>query len=573
VTLLQSGEFDLILAGGYDPISEYVYAGFNSLRLVANGPLRPFSRGREGMKLAEGYAIVALERESTSRARARQPIALIVGLGESADAHHLTQPHPQGDGAARAMSEALRCADLQPSDIGLIAAHATGTPDNDAAEFAAMSRVFGPGLSQVPVVAFKSHLGHTLGAAGAVELILSAMALGEQVVPPCANVCADDVEFSGLNLSLGEAKSAKVSATLNTSLGFGGANTCVVLAAAQGPGAGATLRRREVFVTGIGIVLPGAIGNEAFVARVKDPGAALEQDCGLIPEAEFAHLLNARRVRRMSDYVKYSLAATALAFADAGIIDVPGFANSCAAILGTTHGSATYCCDYYGQIVREGFAAANPMLFAEGVPNAAAAHLSLMMSLKGACQTIIGTRTAGLDALRLSAARIAQGQWDRAVVSAGEEFCETVNRAYAHCGLRHPDGFFTGCGAITFVLESAESVTGRNGSARGRVFGGASAAPSEGRWAEGYAHILARLGTPPVMVGSANRTWIDRIESAGLRGHGQLPNLHNRFGETFSVSPLIEMAAVMLGGRQERDVGVLCTDFTGVISGARISRE
>ena len=160
---------------------------------------------------------------------APKPLATILGWGESADAHHLTQPHPQGDGAARAIAAAIERAGLTPDDIDLIAAHATGTPDNDAGEYAAFSRVFGARLPQVPVVAFKSHLGHTLGGAGAVELILSAMALRDQMVPACANVRADDIEFPGLRLATGQPRSATIRATLNTSLGFGGANTCVIL--------------------------------------------------------------------------------------------------------------------------------------------------------------------------------------------------------------------------------------------------------------------------------------------------------------------------------------------------------
>ena len=167
VSLLRSGQLDLLVAGGYDTISEYVYAGFNSLRLVAAlSALRPFTKDRQGMKLAEGYGIVILERADDAARAAISPLATILGYGESADAHHLTQPHPQGEGAARAISAALTSAGLTPAQIDLIAAHATGTPDNDAGEYAALSRVFGAGLARVPVVAFKSHLGHTLGGGG-----------------------------------------------------------------------------------------------------------------------------------------------------------------------------------------------------------------------------------------------------------------------------------------------------------------------------------------------------------------------------------------------------------------------
>ena len=157
VTLLQSNAADLVVAGGYDPISEYAWAGFNSLRLVSGPPLRPFTRGRSGMKVSEAYAIVVLERADDAERRAAKTFCAIEGWGESADAHHLTQPQPTGDGAMRAMGDALRRAAIVPAQIGLIAAHATGTPDNDLAESAAIHAfTSAPGSTPPPVVGFKA---------------------------------------------------------------------------------------------------------------------------------------------------------------------------------------------------------------------------------------------------------------------------------------------------------------------------------------------------------------------------------------------------------------------------------
>ena len=248
-TLLETRQLDLVIAGGYDAVSEYAYGGFNALRLVTDGPPRPFARDRRGMKLGEGYAVLVLERASD----AATSIATVLGWGESADAHHLTQPHPSGRGAATAIRAALARAAV--AGVDLIAAHATSTPDNDTGEAAALAAVFGPGLPQTPVVALKSHLGHTLGAAGAVELILSALALRDGVVPPTAHTTLADVDFPGLSLATGDPRSAPLRRTLNTSLGFGGANTAVVLskaARAHGTAAGAAW---DVFITGVGVLL------------------------------------------------------------------------------------------------------------------------------------------------------------------------------------------------------------------------------------------------------------------------------------------------------------------------------
>ena len=164
ITLLESGDADLVVAGGYDAISEFPYGGFNSLRLVAEGAIAPFTRDRTGMKIGEGYALVVLERSEDASARGATVVARIVGYGETSDAHHLTQPDPTGAGAARAVRAALARGGTAPGEIGLLSAHATATPNNDAAEHAAFTAVFG--AARPPIVAFKSHLGHTLGGAG-----------------------------------------------------------------------------------------------------------------------------------------------------------------------------------------------------------------------------------------------------------------------------------------------------------------------------------------------------------------------------------------------------------------------
>jgi 3-oxoacyl-[acyl-carrier-protein] synthase II len=613
VTLLQRRELDLIVAGGYDTISEYVYGGFNALRLVAEAPLTPFARNRAGMKLAEGYGIIVLERLEDARRRSARPHAEILGYGESADAHHLTQPHPHGDGAARAIAEALRDARLEPGDIDLIAAHATGTPDNDAGEYAAFSQTFADNLAGIPVVAFKSHLGHTLGGAGAVELILSSLAMRDGLIPPCANSSIENVEFPNLKLATAARQTAVIRATLNTSLGFGGANTCCILgpapAAPASAGACPNADRhhirgsdeQDVVLTGIGVILPGAVGNEPFAAHLVESSDGIMQDTGSIPESQYIHLLNARRVRRMSDYVKITLAATQLAMINAKIENVTAFAEGASVILGSAHGSADFSINYYREIVNQGLIGANPVLFAEGVPNAAAAHLSLMLGLRGGCQTIIGTRTAGLDALRLAASRIAAGRWDRAIVGAAEEFNLTVNAAYEHCGLKRrnvnpPDrasGFVTGSAAVTFILESRRCAEGRGARGLGRILACSSHRGRPRESVDAAARVLAELSSPRFVLTSGCDTWVDRAELAALRRAvpgATVSTLYGHAAEHFSASPLLAIASVLLTARMPRmlwpappslhsaggderpdSFAALCTDFTGCVSGVTLA--
>jgi len=609
-TLLQSGEADLVIAGGYDPISEYSYAGFNSMRLVSPTDLRPFARSRDGMKLAEGYAVVVLERAYDARSRGADPLAVIAGYGESCDAYHLSKPHPEGSGAAAAMHAALSMAGLSPDDIDMAVAHATATPDNDAAEHAALAQVFAGRLRDVPVVGFKSHLGHSLGAAGTVELILSALSIRDGLVPPCANVSAEDTEFDDMCVACGEAQVRKLRYVLNTSLGFGGANSCMIVGApsaarypAAASGAGAAREGdRDPVITGVGVVLPGAIGNDAFAQLLENGDTdTRELPSGAIPSQSYEHLINARRTRRMSEYAKLCLAATSEAYRDAGIDDAPLFGETAAAIVGTTHGPTEYCETYYRQILDEGVNAANPTLFAEGVPNVASAHLSTNFAIKGFCQTIIGTRTAGLEALQLATSRIRSGLWDRAIVATAEEATELIATAYAKLlapgsgdGLpgRASGPLQIASGAVTLVLESRASAADRGARVRGTIThtGGVSwyGCPPAQRVFR-LSDLLRRLEAIDALATSTNGTDTDRIEQAAIRAAYRnragvsapaSSALYGRTAETFSVGPLAALAAGLLCGRLPapigneretangravadvvRDFGVICTDY------------
>lgn len=564
-TMLRADQADVIVAGGYDPISEYAWAGFSSLRLVARGHLRPFAIGREGMKLGEGYAVVVLEREADARARKVPVQAYIAGWGESADAHHLTQPLPTGEGAARAMRQALGRAGVEASELGLAVAHATGTPDNDASEAAALASVLGDARGVVPIVGLKSHIGHTLGGAGAVELILAACALRDGLVPSCRHVHADEIEFKDLGVATGPSRRVDIDATINSSLGFGGANTSVVLTTAP-PRARAgyvnTGAAREVWITGI-----ATLTAESWPYS----GPASTRSRGIIDDARLGDLLNSRRVRRLSPYVKYTVGVLARAIADAGL--TADAVSRASAILASMHGSPSYCYDNYSQIVREGVLAANPVLFAEGVPNAAAAHVSTLLGVRGACQTVIGSRAGGLDAIALGSLRIREGASDIVLVAAAEEAYPIIDRAYvAAFGPTGVSNFPGGCG---IVLESADHARSRGAQSWGDV--------ESTRWAwkrgKGMVHamheVIAGLDVRMVL-GSSVGTYLDRIERlAARRAKVDLSlDAAARIGEHFAATSLLVLAEALTldtFSTGER-VGLLCSDWEGSCVGVRVAR-
>lgn len=222
---VRSGRYNRVLTGGYDAISELVFVGFDSLQAATQEKCRPFDAGRTGMVLGEGAAILALENLELAEARGAQILAEVVGYGLSTDNHHLTQPEPSGSGARAAMERALESADLDPGAIDYINAHGTATLFNDAAEGKAIADLFG---RRVPVSSTKGMMGHSLGAAGAIEAVICILALRDQILPPNINFRSADPALD-LDIIANTSRPAPVRNVLSNSFGFGGTNASIIL--------------------------------------------------------------------------------------------------------------------------------------------------------------------------------------------------------------------------------------------------------------------------------------------------------------------------------------------------------
>ncbi|PYL83992.1 MAG: beta-ketoacyl-[acyl-carrier-protein] synthase family protein [Verrucomicrobia bacterium] len=219
---IRTGRCQRILAGGYDALSELVFVGFDSLQAATPEKCRPFDSNRSGMVLGEGAALLALEELESARSHGAEILGEITGYGISTDNHHLTQPNPDGSGPRRAMEQALAQAQLEPNQVGYINAHGTATVLNDTAEGKAIAELFG----DVPVSSTKSMMGHSLGAAGAIEAVVSLLALQHQFLPP--NINFREAELS-LNIVANEARDAQFDCAISNSFGFGGTNATIVL--------------------------------------------------------------------------------------------------------------------------------------------------------------------------------------------------------------------------------------------------------------------------------------------------------------------------------------------------------
>jgi 3-oxoacyl-[acyl-carrier-protein] synthase II len=229
--LIRAGAVGAALVGGVDALTRICFMGFNALRLLDPEPCRPFDRERRGMSVGEGAAFLVLEEEGRCRARGGRAYARLLGAGMSTDAHHVTAPHPEGEGMIRAMGLALSESGLDAGQVGYVNAHGTGTPQNDRAEALALRRVFGDGGALVSST--KSLIGHTMAAAGSLEAVATVLALVHGLLPPTANLAETDPEIP-FDCIPHEARPAAVEAALSNSFGFGGQNVSLIFGRAEG---------------------------------------------------------------------------------------------------------------------------------------------------------------------------------------------------------------------------------------------------------------------------------------------------------------------------------------------------
>ncbi|MHB8826540.1 MAG: beta-ketoacyl-[acyl-carrier-protein] synthase family protein [Acidimicrobiales bacterium] len=231
--LIASGRSRVAVAGGAEAVMvEIAEAGFRNMTALSNEEFsRPFDLNRDGFVMGEGAGILILEDWDFAHKRGATILAEVIGAASTADAHHITAPHPAGVGATRCMELALADADITPADVSHINAHGTSTPLNDLAESIAVHHVFGE--NPPPVTSIKGHLGHSLAAAGALEGVASVLTLVNQLIPPTAGTTQVDPAI-GLDVVIGAPRAAQLDVVLSNSFGFGGHNGSVVFRRYQG---------------------------------------------------------------------------------------------------------------------------------------------------------------------------------------------------------------------------------------------------------------------------------------------------------------------------------------------------
>ncbi|WP_437894052.1 beta-ketoacyl synthase N-terminal-like domain-containing protein [Sorangium sp. So ce124] len=421
---------DLVLAGGYDALSIFVAAGFEALRATTASRSRPFRIGRDGMALGEGAAVVALVRED--RLRGAPVIARVAGFGASTDAVHITAPDRTGSGLARAGAAALADAGWPASRVGLISAHATATPYNDAMESRAIAALLSrgavegsgtlPGAHALPPVVhpFKAQIGHTLGAAGALEALAAAAALEASIAPPAASEGELDPDAPAHLLERAEPR--PLSSALKLSAAFGGANAALLLtssASGRRPRRPrAVVLRAHARVTGSDL---GRLAEATGIAR--DRLARLDALCrlGLTAVAALAAIVGADRLR------------------GAGIV-----AGHALATIDTND-------TYDARRRARGARFVEPRLFPATSPNAIAGECAIAYQLTGPSFAVGAGLGGALEALRAAADLVASSDADRMVVLAADDAGPVARELLSLTGARHRA---LASGAVALLLQA-----------------------------------------------------------------------------------------------------------------------
>jgi 3-oxoacyl-[acyl-carrier-protein] synthase II len=575
--LVRAGKFQRVLCGGYDALSELVYVGFDSLQAATPEKIRPFDKNRTGLVLGEGAALLALEDWESAMQRGATILAEITGYGISTDNHHLTQPHPSGVGPRLAMERALADAQREPGDVDYINAHGTGTAFNDATEGAAIAQLFG---SRVPVSSTKSMMGHSLGAAGAIEAVFCILALRGGFLPPNINYTEADPAWA-LNIVANESRAAELRCVVSNSFGFGGTNASLVIerVAEVSPTQSRRMPKRSaggIRIAGCAWVTPQGTSLAEVWPRVErgelaKPQPLLNPENGRelsylpVPLKSVEAIGRQPRLRRSSAISYFAVAAGLAAIEHAGLAVTPEFAAGTALIFAIGDGGVVYTRRFYEQIVKQGANAASPLLFPETVHNAPASHLAAQLGIDGPSYTLVGDATVGLTALKLAEQLLDLGAVERCVVVGCEELDWVLCEAYRDWRLAASPSDPTR-GALLAEGAAALVVT-REGSRAGLSIHDGVPFFRRNEAAPALATVLSELikgGPLDAIMSCGNGTFIDQAEASALAKLGCNAPLHfpkRTFGEAIGASALLQIVAatcaIEVGGAQRVLVPVL----------------
>jgi 3-oxoacyl-[acyl-carrier-protein] synthase II len=407
---LELGLVDAVVCGAADALCRVTLAGFNALAALDPAGARPFDKRRRGLTLGEGAGFIVLETRASAEARKKDIVATVLGWASRSEAHHVTNPEPRGEAPVRAMQAALRRAGLTPADVDYVNAHGTGTPLNDPMETRALARVLGDRLKDVPVSSQKGQIGHTLAAAGAIEAVLTALAIRDGVLPPTGGLEEPDPECDLRHVMRAEKHDTRVA--LSSSFGFGGMDTVLVLGRGDAHEPPRRARRRVV-VTGAASVTPAGVRVGPDVASVAEQKAT-----GADVEIDFDQHLDVDRARRLDRASRLAAVVAMRALGAERETDVPSEAGI---VFGSAFGAVDATSAFMRRLREKGPRLVSPADFPSLVPSSPAGHVSIQLGLTGPAMVVADLAASGECAFTQAWELAAIGEVDRVVACAVEE--------------------------------------------------------------------------------------------------------------------------------------------------------
>ena len=448
---LLNGDVDAVVAGGSDGLCRLTFTGFNALGAVDPEPCKPFDRRRRGLTLGEGAGFVVIERASQATTRDASPIAELTGWAMGAEAHHITNPDPRGEVVADLIERAVRRSGLPGIDY--VNAHGTGTRLNDEVEAGALARAFGSKIREIPVSSSKGQIGHTLGAAGAIEAVLTAMTIERRMLLPTAGLEEPDPACE-LQHVLRVGRPAHVRTALSNSFGFGGMDTVLAFSEPElGPPKSA-VKPRAVVVTGVAALNPTALYDASTAGTLLE---STTRAC-TIDTAHVDAVLDLARARRLDRPAR--LAATVV---ERALAEAKAEGPECGVILGSAFGSVDASAGFMHRMFEKGPRLASPAEFPNLVPSSPVGHVSIYLGLRGPVFATADLATSGESAIAQAVQLIRAGEAARLVAGAYEEKSAISERVFTALFA----GAFTSAseprteGAAALVFEDGESAAAR----------------------------------------------------------------------------------------------------------------
>jgi 3-oxoacyl-[acyl-carrier-protein] synthase II len=532
---------DLVLAGGTDGLCQLTFTGFNCLGAMDQRPCRPFDVSRAGLSLGEGAGFLVLERERDARRRGARILAWLTGWAVHAEAHHITHPEPTGSVACRIIEQALARAGRSPSEVDYVNAHGTGTVHNDAMESQALKRALGAECQRVLVSSSKGQIGHTLGAAGAIEAALSVLAVNAGRVPASGGLEQPDPAL-GLTHVPGRSCALPIRCALSNSFGFGGTGCVLVF---EHPDSDARTSRNtpnsKIVITGLASLGPNGLSEGA--ANAEHLAAQAPAPTGPVALLE---LLDPARSRRFD-----AASALVTASVEGALRDAQAAAQDTGLVAGTAYGNVERSVAFLKRLHERGPRFTSPADFPHLLPSAASGNASIYLGLTGPVVSVSDLATSGESACELAISFVAAGLAERVIGGAAEATDPIVARVLSplHVGTNLPP---RAEGAGFLVFESAAAARARGV----RIY--AQVSTWSARWG-----ALRLPEVPPlarkrqVVLATAEPELIRALEQSSW-GAAPCANIAHRVGYHEAIGAIALATAAALLFREQLDAVLVC---------------